>query len=116
MPGVEIFPRTDGSARRCADLRHSLDILGWRRIFQPEQREWFEGLGQANGIGDVVGPVAVQRQFDIGAEHFPDRPHDVDHPPDRSVGQRAIIGVELEFWGERVEIEFDRIKATLSHL
>ena len=67
MPGVEVFACADGRACRCAHLCHSLGILWWDGVFQPEQVEWFEGRGQADGIVDIIGPVAVQRQLYIGA-------------------------------------------------
>src|SRR5438876_4576420 len=67
MPGIEVFARADGCARCCAYLCHGLGILWWNGIFQPEQVKWFEGRGQTNGIGDIVRPVAVQRELYIGA-------------------------------------------------
>src|SRR5438105_3869538 len=116
MPGVEVFARADGCARRCAYLCHSLGILRGYRIFQPEQVEWFEGCGQADGIVDIVGPMAVQRQLYIGAQYLGDGLNDFYHSSDRFIGQRTIIAIELKFRGKRVEIELDRVKATLADL
>ena len=58
------------------------DVLRRHRVLEPQQAERLELVREALGVGDLVAPVAVERDVDLVADGVDHRRGELDHRAD----------------------------------
>ena len=112
VPQVAVLAGRDRRRRRRRDPAQRGDVLGRDRVLQPQQPERLELVREPLRVGDLVAPVAVERDVDLVADGVDHRGGEVDHLADLGPGQRARRRV-LHVRRRDVEVELQRAEAEL---
>ena len=91
-----------------SELAVGFDALGLQRFFEPCEVVGHHAIAEVGGSGDVEVSVCVDHEFDVGAEAFSERGHEVfgvcgSGGGDFAVDVASVFG--SHFWREGVEFE-----------
>lgn len=91
-----------------SELSVGFDALGLQRFFEPCEVVGHHAIAEVGGSGDVEVSVCIDHEFDVGAEAFSERGHEVFGVGccccgDFAVDVSAMFG--SHFWREGVEFE-----------
>ena len=110
---VAVLARRDRGAGRRGDAAQGGDVLGRDRVLEPQQAEGLELVCEALGVGDLVAPVAVEGDVDLGRR--PRRSRRRRARPSRRTSARLSVPEAVScMYGRRdVEVELQRAEAEL---
>ena len=109
---VAVLARRDRRAGRRGDAPQGGDVLGRDRVLEPQQAERLELVREPLRVGDLVAPVAVEGDVDLGPDGVDHRGGELDHRAHLGAAERARRGV-LHVLGRDVEVELQRAEAEL---
>ena len=117
---IDVFAGAYRRAGAVGDMALGFDVFGWDGVFQPEEIERFECLGEFDRVVDAVFPMGIHPEHRVGSDGFAALADDLDHPFEFGIADRPIEGFEPlssrmriirdvdRIWVRGIEVEFER--------
>ena len=115
VEAVEVLACADRGRRPLGDPRDGREILRWRRILEPEQRQVLERAGEPQRVRRCVAPVQVERDVRPACDRVDRRRRERDLSLELGGRDRSRVEV-LVLEKRKVEVELQRGEPALGHL